>query len=70
MQNVVNFYHFVLKILSGNKIVTDGWNDRQNDRQNDGHIGGMTDNQKPVYPPPPPFSKQSYKKAQFSLQAE
>ena len=67
MQSVVNFYRFVLKILNGNKIVTDRWNNRQNDRQNDGHNDGMTDNQNPVQPP---FSKQGYKKAQFSLHAK
>ena len=36
IQNLVKFYKVVLKILSGNEMMTDGQNDRQND--------GMTDN--------------------------
>ena len=35
-QNLGKFYKVVLKILSGNEMMTDGHNDRQND--------GMTDN--------------------------
>ena len=31
--NLVKFYKVLLKILSGNKIMTDGWMDGQNDRQ-------------------------------------
>ena len=33
IQNLVKFYKVVLKILSGNEIMTDGWNDGWNDRQ-------------------------------------
>ena len=36
IQNLVKFYKVVLKILSGNEMMTDGQNDRLND--------GMTDN--------------------------
>ena len=35
-QNLGQFYKVVLKILSGNEMMTDGHNDRRND--------GMTDN--------------------------
>ena len=33
MQNLVKFYKFVLKILSGNEIMMDGLNDGPNDGQ-------------------------------------
>ena len=41
-QNLGKFYKVVLKILSGNEMMTDGHNDRQND--------GMTDNLNHIYP--------------------
>ena len=41
---VVKVYHFALKILSGNEIMTYG----MAERQNDGMTDGMTDNPNPI----------------------